>query len=70
MNIFKPSSYIIFFIINILFYIFYDFDKVHFEKDNMFGFYPLFGFISCIALIIISKFLGYILKKDERYYDE
>ena len=26
MNIFKPSSYIIFFIINILFYIFYDFE--------------------------------------------
>jgi len=70
MNIFKPFSYIIFFIINILFYIFYDFDKVHFDKDGIFGFYPLFGFISCIVLIIIAKFLGYILKKDERYYDE
>ncbi len=33
------------------------------------GFYALFGFISCVAIILISKLLGYMLKKNEDYYD-
>lgn len=33
------------------------------------GFYALFGFISCVAIILISKLLGFALKKDENYYD-
>lgn len=33
------------------------------------GFYALFGFVSCVAIILISKLLGFVLKKDEDYYD-
>ena len=34
------------------------------------GFYALFGFIGCLALIALSLGLGKILlRKDERYYD-
>ena len=33
------------------------------------GFYALFGFISCVAIILISKLLGFVLKKNEDYYD-
>lgn len=33
------------------------------------GFYGLFGFISCVAIILVSKVLGYILKRSENYYD-
>lgn len=33
------------------------------------GFYALFGFISCVAIILISKLLGFVLKKQEDYYD-
>ncbi|HEX9776535.1 MAG TPA: hypothetical protein VGA63_00160 [Geopsychrobacteraceae bacterium] len=33
------------------------------------GFYALFGFISCVAIILISKLLGFVLKKKEDYYD-
>ena len=33
------------------------------------GFYALFGFISCVAIILISKLLGFVLKKNEDYYE-
>jgi len=33
------------------------------------GFYALFGFIACVAIILISKVLGYVLKRPEDYYD-
>lgn len=33
------------------------------------GFYALFGFISCVAIILVSKVLGYVLKRNESYYD-
>jgi hypothetical protein len=33
------------------------------------GFYALFGFIACVAIILISKLLGYWLKRPEDYYD-
>ncbi len=33
------------------------------------GFYALFGFISCVVIILISKLLGFVLKKSEDYYD-
>lgn len=33
------------------------------------GFYALFGFISCVAIILVSKLLGYVLKRGENYYD-
>lgn len=33
------------------------------------GFYALFGFIACVAIILISKVLGFVLKRQEDYYD-
>jgi hypothetical protein len=33
------------------------------------GFYALFGFIACVAIILISKVLGFVLKRREDYYD-
>ncbi len=33
------------------------------------GFYALFGFLSCVAIIVVSKLLGYVLKQREDYYD-
>lgn len=50
-------------------YAFYNFDKVHFGIDNIIGFYPIFGFIACLLLIILSKILSIILKKEDTYYD-
>jgi hypothetical protein len=33
------------------------------------GFYGAFGFISCVVIILVSKLLGFVLKKKEDYYD-
>ncbi len=33
------------------------------------GFYAVFGFISCVGIILVSKLLGYVLKRSENYYD-
>ena len=34
------------------------------------GFYAFFGFVACVAIILISKLLGFALKKSEDYYDD
>ena len=34
------------------------------------GFYAVFGFISCVVIILVSKLLGFALKKSEDYYDD
>ena len=51
-------------------YSFYDFEKVHFNIDNMIGFYPIYGFISCLGLIIIAKMFAVFFKKEDTYYDD
>ncbi len=33
------------------------------------GFYAAFGFISCVVIIVVSKLLGFWLKRGESYYD-
>ena len=37
--------------------------------ENWPGFYALFGFISCVVIILVSKLLGFWLKRPEDYYD-
>jgi hypothetical protein len=42
----------------------------HFELEAIFGFGAWFGFLSCVALIVIAKGLGFFLKRPDSYYDE
>lgn len=43
----------------------------HHSWDKIPGIYALFGFITCVAMIVFSKVLGqYWLKRDEEYYDK
>ena len=51
-------------------YVFYDFDKIKFGIDHHVGFYPIFGFIACLLLIIIAKLIGVFLKREDTFYDE
>ena len=45
--------------------------EVHFFGDNIRGFWSLFGFIACVLIINISKWIGRLgLMQDESYYDE
>ena len=45
--------------------------EIHFFGDKIPGFWSLFGFIACVLIIIVSKWIGHLgLMKDENYYDE
>lgn len=44
--------------------------KVHFDWENLPGFYALFGFIGYIILSRFSKFLGKFLMKSPDYYEK
>lgn len=41
-----------------------------FAWSRILGFFAVFGFISCVAIVIISKYLGHHwLQRKENYYD-
>jgi len=42
----------------------------YFSITEFFGFYAVYGFLSCVILIVIAKLLGWLLKRKEDYYDE
>ena len=45
--------------------------EIHFFGDKVPGFWSLFGFIACVLIIIVSKWIGHLgLMQDENYYDE
>ena len=44
--------------------------KSYFGVDGWFGFGAFFGFGSCVIMVIVARFLGYFLKRDENYYLE
>ncbi len=44
--------------------------KGYFNVDAWFGFGAVFGFLSCLAMVLFAKGLGYALKRNEDYYDE
>ena len=43
--------------------------KGYFNVDGWFGFGAVFGFLSCLAMVLVAKGLGYVLKRGEDYYD-
>ncbi len=42
--------------------------KGYFGVDGWFGFGAAFGFLSCAAMVIGAKALGFMLKRPEDYY--
>jgi uncharacterized membrane protein YeaQ/YmgE (transglycosylase-associated protein family) len=67
----KRAIYIIGLIIfTILSYLFTPVDEVHFFWEKLPIFNIIFGFIGCIIIIFVSKFLGHLfIQKKEDYYD-
>ncbi|MEM1382943.1 MAG: hypothetical protein AAF713_17275 [Pseudomonadota bacterium] len=41
-----------------------------FGIDGSFGFAAWFGFAACVALVLLSKLLGLLLKRPDDYYDD
>ena len=45
--------------------------EIHFFGDEIPGFWSIFGFIGCILIILISKWIGHLgIMQDENYYNE
>jgi len=40
----------------------------YFGVDGWVGFYAAFGFLSCVAMVLFAKGLGWILKRPDDYY--
>lgn len=45
------------------------FMKSYFGMDGWPGFAAVFGFLSCLALVLFAKLLGLLLKRRDDYYD-
>jgi hypothetical protein len=41
----------------------------HYSWENFPGFYAIFGFVSCVVLVLAATQLRKILKRGEDYYD-
>ncbi len=41
----------------------------HFAAENIFGFYAIFGFVVCVALVLVAKWMRTFLMRREDYYD-
>jgi hypothetical protein len=44
--------------------------KGYFGVDGWLGFGAIYGFASCVAMVLVAKALGFFLKRDENYYRE
>ena len=42
---------------------------VELEAESWFGFYGIYGFVACVALVLAAKELRKILMRGEDYYD-
>ncbi len=42
----------------------------YFGADGWFGFYAAFGFLSCVAMVVFAKLLGFLIKRPDTYYDD
>ena len=42
--------------------------KGYFGIDGWLGFGAAFGFLSCLAMVLVAKGLGFAIKRDEDYY--
>ncbi len=42
----------------------------YFGLDELFGFNAGFGLLTCIAMVLFAKALGFLLKRKDTYYDD
>ncbi len=43
--------------------------EAHHPWEHWLGFHPIYGFVACVALVLIAKELRKILMRDEDFYD-
>ena len=42
----------------------------HFEIEKWLGFNAAYGFLACLAMIVVAKLLGLLLKRPDTYYEK
>jgi uncharacterized membrane protein len=42
----------------------------YFGLDGSFGFHGWYGIITCVAMVVGAKVLGFVLKRSDTYYEE
>ncbi len=48
-----------------------DKEKAHTAAENLPGFWAVFGFVSCVGIIFVSKWFGKLgITRQEDYYDQ
>ena len=38
--------------------------------ENLWGFYPVYGFVGCVVLVLVAKWMRTFLMRPEDYYDD
>lgn len=38
--------------------------------ENLWGFYPLYGFVGCVVLVLVATWMRTFLMRSEDYYDD
>jgi len=44
--------------------------KAKFTVDGWFAFPAVYGFVTCVAMVLFAKLLGLLLKRKDTYYDD
>lgn len=44
--------------------------KGYFGIDGWLGFGAIYGFLACVAMVLVAKALGFLLKRQENYYKD
>lgn len=40
------------------------------EWDSLWAFYPIYGFVGCVVLVVVAKWMRTFLMRPEDYYDK
>jgi len=40
------------------------------QWENLWGFYPVYGFVGCVVLVLVATWMRTFLMRSENYYDD
>ena len=40
------------------------------DLENLWGFYPVYGFVGCVVLVLVAKWMRSFLMRPENYYED
>jgi len=43
---------------------------IYHDWENLWGFYPIYGFVGCVILVVVATWMRTFLMRSEDYYDE